>query len=271
MLRKARRLLRSNRRFMQVTRFLVLAIINQRVLIFRPDRCEWGTPTDTGIRFETEWLQAGRHRVRAWWMPRDGARVAVLLFTGRASNMSHELDTIEHLWRLGANVMAFEYPGFGASSGTATEEACQDAAIAAWNALLEKGFTPRDVILYGRSLGGAVATRLSTAAACRALVIHGCASSMRELGEHYLPRWLVRWRCRYPLDSAANIARCETEVVIMHARDDRLVPFVLARKLFDAAREPKQMIELAGDHHDGSWMRNAEVRAMWTRLIGGAT
>jgi len=269
-LRKARRLLRSNRRFMQVTRFLALALFNQRVLILRPSRRDWGTPAHAGLQFEELRLRAGDDAVRAWWIPRRDARVAVLLFPGRASNVSQELDAMHYLWSLGANVLAFDYPGFGKSEGTASEMGCEAAGRAAWEWLVAKGFAPRDILLYGRSLGAAIAARLAAQVDCRALVFHGCASSMRDLGEHYLPRWLVRWRLHMPLDAAAAIARCTCPVVVVHAREDRLVPIALARRVFDAAHPPKRMIEVTGDHFDGDWLRNAELRQEWQRLIGGA-
>lgn len=267
-LRGARRLLRSNRRFMQVTRFFALALFNQRVLILRPSRREWGTPAHVGLIFEELRLRAGDAAIRAWWIPREGSRVAVLLFPGRAANISQELDAIHYVSSLGANVFAFDYPGFGTSEGIATEEGCHAAARAAWDALLAKGFAPRDVILYGRSLGSAIAARLASETDCRALVFHGCASSMKDLGEHYLPAWLVRWRLRTPLDSTETIARCRGPVLVVHAREDRLVPVALARRVFDAACEPKRMIEVTGDHFDGDWLRDAALREEWQRLIG---
>ena len=269
LLRKGRRLLRSNRRSMQVARFLALTAFNQRLLIFRPNRRDWGTPSDVSVPFEHVTLQAGAHAIRAWWMPRAGARVAVLLFPGRASNISHELDAIHYLWSLGANVLAFDYPGYGASEGEATEEGCHAAAQAAWDELLARGFAPRDVILYGRSLGAAIATPLAARVDCRALVFHGCASSMRDLGEHYLPRFLVRWRLRTPLDSVEAIARCRGRVLVVHAREDRLVPIALARRVYDAAPARKTMIELPGDHFDTHWLRDRVLREAWQRLIGG--
>lgn len=269
-LREGRRLLRSNRRFMQVLRFLALASFNQRILIFRPSRREWGTPADVSVPFETLRLQAGPHAVRAWWMPRAGAGVAVLLFPGRASNISQELDAIRYVWSLGVHVLAFDYPGYGVSEGIATEEGCHAAAQAAWDALLARGFLPGEIILYGRSLGSAIATELASRVDCRALVFHGCASSMRHLGEHYLPRWLVRWRLRIPLDSLEPIAECRCPVVVVHAREDRLVPLALARRVFEAARAPKRMIEVPGDHFDTDWLCHAELRLEWQRLIGGA-
>lgn len=271
LLRGARRLLRSNRRFMQVTRFFVLALVDQRTLILRPSRRDWGTPARAGLPFEELRLRAGNDAIRAWWIPRGGTNVAVLLFPGRAANISQELDAIHYVWSLGAHVLAFDYPGFGTSEGTATEEGCHAAARAAWDALLARGFAPRDVILYGRSLGSAIAARLASQVNCRALVFHGCASSMKDLGEHYLPSWLVRWRLRMPLDSTIPIAQCRGPLLVVHARDDRLVPIALARRLFDAARAPKEMIEVPGDHFDGDWLRDAALRDAWRKLIEGGT
>jgi uncharacterized protein len=269
LLRRGRRMLRANRRLMKITRFAALAIFNQRLLVFRPDRRDWGTPNDLGVPYRVEELPAGTHAVRAWWMPRVDARTAVVLFHGRASNISRELDAIEYLWRLGASVLAIDYPGFGASRGTATERGCHEAAEAAWRAILDKGFAPANVILYGRSLGANIAARLASVVACRALVFHGGASSMGDVGEQYLPAWVVRRFCRIPLDTTAAIGQCRCHVLVVHARDDRLVPLSAGRRVFDAASGTKRMIEVPGDHFEKNWLRHAELRAAWRELIDG--
>ena len=256
---------------MQVARFVVLAIVSPRILVLRPSRRDWGTPVRAGIPFEELRLRAGRDAIRAWWMARNGAKATVMLFPGRAANISQELDAIHYVWSLGANVLAFDYPGFGTSEGSATEQGCHDAARAAWEALLAKGIAPTEIILYGRSLGSAIAARLAARVDCRALVFHGCASSMKDLGEHLLPKWVPRLRrLRIPLDSTGPVAEARCPVVVVHARDDRLVPIPLARRVFDAAREPKRMIEVAGDHFDGHWLYDRALRDEWQRLIGGA-
>ena len=268
-LRKSRRLLRSNRRYMQVTRFVALAIVSPRILVFRPNHRDWGTPADVGIAFEREDLDAGPHRIRAWWLPHPRASVAVILFPGRAANISHELATFEYLSGLGVSILAVDYPGFGESTGIAGEESCYAAATAAWACVERKGFRGEDVILYGRSLGAAVASWLAARVECRGLVLHGGFSSMLDLGACYIPRWLVRARCRISLDSARSVAACRCPVVVMHGRGDRLVPIALAQRVFDCAREPKTMIELPGEHFATDWMQHAEVRRQWERLING--
>lgn len=270
-LRGVRRLLRSNRRWKRIARFFVLAIFSQRLLVFLPSRRDHGTPAHAGIVFEELRLRAGADAIRAWWMPHQGARVAVLFFPGRAVNISQELDAIRYVWSHGAHVLAFDYPGFGTSEGKASEAGCDAAARAAWDALVAKGIAPESIVLYGRSLGAAIAAKLATQVACRALVFHGCASSMKDFGEHHLPKWVVRLRrVRIELDSVKAIANARCRVVVVHAREDRLVPIALARKVFDAAHEPKRMIEVAGNHFDRDWLYDGALRAEWQHLAGGA-
>jgi pimeloyl-ACP methyl ester carboxylesterase len=267
--RHGRRLLRSNGRAMQVTRFVALALVSPRILVFRPSRREWGTPADVGMAFERDDLAAGRDRIRAWWLPQPGASVAVIVFPGRAANISYELSTFEYLAGLGVSVLAVDYPGFGESTGQAREENCYAAARAAWDCVEQKGFAPERAILYGRSLGAAVAAWLGARANWRGLVFHGGFSSMQDLGACYMPRWLVRARCHAALDAAASIAACRCPVIVLHARDDRLVPIALARRVFARAPGAKAMIELPGDHFSTDWMRQDDVRREWERLIHG--
>jgi uncharacterized protein len=255
---------------MVIARFFALAVFSQRILIFRPSRRDWGTPARVAIPFQELRLHAGADAIRAWWMPRDGATATVLLFPGRAANISQELDAIRYVWSLGANVLAFDYPGFGTSEGIATERGCHDAARAAWDALLARGVAPDAIILYGRSLGAAIAAKLASQVDCRALVFHGCASSMQDIGEHLLPKWVMRWRRpRIPLDSTKPVAEARCRVVVVHARDDRLVPVTLARRVFEAARGPRRMIEVPGGHFATDWLYDGALRDEWQRLIGG--
>ncbi|HUR80961.1 MAG TPA: alpha/beta fold hydrolase [Thermoanaerobaculia bacterium] len=268
-LRALRRLLRSNRTWIRNTRFFALALFNQRILVLRPSRRDWGTPSRVGLAFDELRLRAGRDSIRAWWVPHDDAKVTVLLFPGRAANVSQELEAIRYVSSLGANVFAFDYPGFGTSEGTATVQGCEEAARAAWDALLAKGIAPDAIILYGRSLGAAIAARLATQVDCRALVFHGCASSMTDLRDHHLPKWVTKIRrLTIPLDSTKPVADARCPVIVVHAREDWLVPIQLARRVFDAAREPKRMIEVAGNHFDGNWLYDRALRNEWQRLIG---
>jgi pimeloyl-ACP methyl ester carboxylesterase len=270
LLRGARRLLRSNRVWMRNTRFFALALFNQRILVLRPSRRDWGTPAHAGLHFEELRLRAGKDAIRAWWVAHEDAKATVLLFPGRAANISQELEAIRYVWSLGANVLAFDYPGFGTSDGIATEQGCHDAARAAWDALLARGIDPGSIILYGRSLGAAIAAPLAAQVGCRALVFHGCASSMADWRDHHLPKWVTKLRSvRIPLDSTKPIARARCPVVVVHAREDTLVPIQLAHRVFAAAPEPKCMIEVAGGHFDGHWLCDGALRAEWQRLIGG--
>jgi pimeloyl-ACP methyl ester carboxylesterase len=266
----SRRRTKSKSSFLYATRYAARALFDQRGLIFRPSRTELGTPEDVGLDFETHYVaveSSGRSRV--WWIPSAVNRTTVILFPGRGGNISYELSAIEYLHNLGVSTLAVDYPGFGGSEGRPSEAGCYAAANAAWRLALEwPDMTASRVVLYGRSLGAAVATWLAAREkACRGLVFHGGFSSLPDVAACHLPRSLVRALCRTSLDSQRWIGKCRCPVLMMHSQDDTLVPVGLARRCFDLIASPKRLIELRGDHDQADWLSDEAVRLGWQDII----
>lgn len=260
---------RAKTGFRRAIWFAARALASQRSLIFRPTREERGTPADLGMPFETLSLQAESFgSVRAWWVSRDNPQAAVILFPGRGVNISYELDAIYYLWQLDASVLAVDYPGFGTSQGQPSEQACYATASAAWQELTEhRSVMPENVILYGRSLGAAVAAWLAARVNCRGLVFHGGFPSLPRAAQSHLPAWSVNLFCRTTLDAERWIAQCTCPLLVLHAKDDRLVPLTLAKSVFDRAKGPKRFVEIPGDHYGMEWIVHPGVLAEWKELL----
>ncbi len=255
---------------LRTLRLFTQALVRQQALVFRPSRTEIGTPADVGIGFEELRLPSGRFgRLRAWWIPGTPGDKAVLFFPGRRGNITHELQTLRFLRRCGASVLALDYPGFGASEGRPSEAGCYAAGRTAREAAAGRGFSPANVILYGRSLGGAVATWLGAQERYGGMVLHGGFSSLPELAAHHLPTWSARL-CRISLDMGSRIASCDCPLLVVHSRRDGLVPPHLARSLFERARGPKRWIEVSGNHYGNDWLFDPRLRDCWQDLISGA-
>lgn len=235
---------------------LALMYFYQSRLVFLPHvpgRDIVATPVDRGMDFEDVRLEtADGERLHAWWMPAPADRATVLFSHGNAGNISHRLDSVGVFHRLGFNVLIYDYRGYGRSSGRPSERGTYLDAEAAWRYLVEtRGETPGRIIIFGRSLGGAVSSDLAARHAPGALILESAFTSVPDAGQEvywWLPvRWLAR--IRYP--TLENLRGVETPVLVVHSESDEVISFEHGRRLFDAAPEPKTMMVLAGNHDDG--------------------
>jgi fermentation-respiration switch protein FrsA (DUF1100 family) len=210
-------------------------------------------PGDWGMDFEDVALTTEDGvSLHGWFIPRPGAKRVLLFFHGNAGNISHRADSIRIFHRLGLDVLILDYRGFGKSQGSPSEQGLYRDARAAWDWLTkERGYAPGDLVIFGRSLGAAVATQLASETDPGGLILESGFSSARDASRAIFPllSWLVL--NRYQFDSARALRTVDSPVLVLHSPDDEIIPYALGRKLFEAAREPKQFVTLRGGHNDG--------------------
>jgi fermentation-respiration switch protein FrsA (DUF1100 family) len=184
-----------------------------------------------------------------------GAKVTVLLAHGNAGNLSHRLDrTIFLQSRLGADVLLFDYRGYGRSEGRPDEEGTYRDARAAHRWLTEvRGVTPDRLVLFGESLGSAVALELALARPCRALVLESPFTSVPDMAAVVLP-FLPRSFVRTQYDNLGKIGRLRVPLLVLHGDGDEVVPFAQGRRLFEAAPEPKRFFSIPGAGHNDTYI-----------------
>lgn len=246
---------------------LLLVFLFQSRLVYFPEveRALVATPRAIGLDFEEVRLAADGGTVHGWWVPATAARGAVLVLHGNAGNISHRLEYLTMFNRLGYATLIVDYRGYGRSSGTPSEDGTYRDGEAAWRYLTEiRKFAPRDIVLFGESLGGGVATWLALQHPPRALVLASTFTSVPDLGAQVYPWLPVRWLARIEYGNRARIGQIAAPVLIAHSRNDDIVPFSHGQALFDAAREPKQFLELRGGHNDGFIFAREE----WVREVG---
>ncbi len=153
--------------------------------------------------------------------------------------------------RMGVSVLGFDYRGYGRSEGTPSEAGVLADARAARTWLAQRtGIPENQVVLMGRSLGGAVAVDLAADGA-RGLILESTFTSMPEVGHAAMPWLPVRALMHTQLNSLAKIGKFHGPLLQSHGTADRLIPYAMGRQLFDAANEPKQFVAIqGGDHND---------------------
>jgi fermentation-respiration switch protein FrsA (DUF1100 family) len=235
---------------------LLVLLAFENSLLFHPARYEesW-QEAPPAARAEDVYLEtADGTRIHGWWCPTSNwepSHGAVLYLHGNAGNLSHRGESVVR-WqqRLHLPVLIIDYPGYGRSDGKPSEADCYAAANAAFAWLAEQKDIPGErIILYGGSLGGAVAIDLASRQPCRALVLVSAFTSVPDMAQQQYPWLPARWLVRNRFESEAKIGRCACPIFLAHGTADHLVPFTMGERLFVAAREPKQFFAMEGHDH----------------------
>jgi fermentation-respiration switch protein FrsA (DUF1100 family) len=191
-------------------------------------------------------------KLYAWWLHTPGAAKTVLFFQENGRNLSFRKKRWSTFARLGMNALLIDYRGFGKSSGRMEKE--QDIysdGEAAWAYLTQsKKVPPGDIIVWGRSLGGAVATHIAQNKAISALVLESTFASMDAMARRRYWIYPTRLLLKYHFPNVEKIKQVRSPVVIIHSAEDRYIPFHQAAALFEAANDPKAMIRVTGSHFD---------------------
>lgn len=245
----------------------------ERHHLFRPRRAFGVTPDQAGLAYEpVDFVAADGTRLHGWWMPAPGARGTILYCHGNAGNISTRMEVYQGLLTLGVNVFAFDYRGYGKSRGIASEDGLYEDARAAFEVVRER-YDDADlppVILYGASLGGAVAAQLASERPVRGLIIEGGFTSAIDVGERWFPRLPVRALAHYRFDTRGKVMALGIPKLFAHSRQDEVVPFDIGQQLFEAAAGPKQFTELGGVHGEAGWQSSPAFYAALKVFIGKA-
>ena len=168
--------------------------------------------------------------------------------------------------RLGFSVLIFDYRGYGRSTGKPSEAGLYQDAQAAWDHLTrQRGIPPGRIVLFGESLGGAMAAWLAAHGKAGALVLSSVLISAPALAADLYPWLPTRWLVRMRYDTRAALAEVNCPVLVAHSPDDEIIPFRHGKMLFGAAAEPKTFLQLAGGHNDGFIF----LRAEWVDALAG--
>ncbi len=218
-----------------------------------PGRALIASPGDIDLDYEDVSLTTSdSEHLHGWYIPAVDSRGVLLFFHGNAGNISHRLDSIKIFHELGLDTLIIDYRGYGQSTGKTNEKGTYLDAEAAWNYLVEERGIPADrIIVFGRSLGGAIGAWLGTQHTPAAMIIESSFTSGVDIGRQLYPFLPVRLitRLRYPVAEYAS--RLECPVLVVHSRNDEIIPFEMGQSIYAAVKQPKSFLELRGDHNNG--------------------
>jgi len=217
-----------------------------------PGRELLAAPDTVGLDYEDITLETSDGvSVHGWFVPGDSSRV-LLYFHGNAGNISHRVYSVRDFHDLGLSVFIIDYRGYGKSAGKPSERGLYRDGQAAWQYLTEdRGIAHENIILFGRSLGGSVASWLAAREKPGALIVESSFTSVPDIARDVYPWLPVRWLSRLRHSTRDEVAKATCPVLVVHSRDDEIIPFHHGETIYDAANEPKQFLEIRGGHNDG--------------------
>ncbi len=235
--------------------FLVIAALQSKFIYF-PTRELHTTPDHLGLAYESvDLTTADGVKIHGWFVPAPDARATVLFFHGNAGNISDRLATLQIFQRLRVDTFIIDYRGFGQSEGSPSEEGTYHDAEAAWRYLVEeRGVAPSQLVLFGRSLGGGVASWLAAEKPAGALVLESTFTSCDDMAASVFPFLPVRLLMRIHYDNLERVGQIDLPLLVVHSPEDDVVPFKLGRRVYEAANEPKRFVEIRGSHADGFYI-----------------
>ncbi len=225
---------------------------------YHPTRHLEATGKELGRPFENVFFKTSDGvELNAWFYPAQTnsprGQLVFLNCHGNGGNISHRLGLYRALLETGAAVLSFDYRGFGLSKGKPSEEGTYLDAQAAYHWLLRKGFAGKNIIVYGESLGGGIASELSLREETGGLILQSTFTSLPDIGAELYPWLPVRTIGRIKYDTQSKLPKLKIPVLVMHSREDSLIGYQHSERNFAAANEPKFFCELRGGHNDMAW------------------
>ncbi|MBI2080829.1 MAG: alpha/beta hydrolase [candidate division NC10 bacterium] len=221
--------------------------------VFFPERGFIGTPADAGLAFEDVFFRtADGVRLHAWWVPHPRAAATWLWFHGNAGNISHRLENLVLLQEaVPVSVFLFDYREYGRSGGEISKAGTFLDAKAAYQAAAARD--PLPLILFGRSLGTALAVHVAAQHRCAGVVLEAAFTSSADVMRLYFP-FVPPPRPDAPTyDSLALIGKVRCPLLFLHGEQDEIIPLEMARRLFAAAPDPKRFEVIPGASHNDTY------------------
>jgi fermentation-respiration switch protein FrsA (DUF1100 family) len=235
----------------------------RRTQIFKPspdpergwDPAAYGIPPDACDEHRIETPDG--EQLYAWYCRAKAPTASALFCHGNRGNLTISADVVPHLLRANLNVLLFDYRGYGKSSGTPSYEGVLDDGVTA--ARFHDSIRPRDLpsILYGYSLGGAVAGQIVRRHPFDALILQSTFTSLTAMARMLHPGTPLHLLAGDLFDTLASVRKLDIPLLVIHGTADESIPIAMAHELFDAARGLKRRHLVEGGLHSDLFSRDA--------------
>ncbi|MBD2179013.1 alpha/beta fold hydrolase [Pseudanabaena sp. FACHB-1998] len=245
----------------------------QTRLIFSPEPEITTTPAKFNAKYEDVLIPVSKadgtsENIHGWWLPNAkqeeagnlGDRRVILYLHGKGKNISANAKHANRLMRMGFSVLVIDYRGYGRSEGGfPTESSVYVDAQTAWDYLIQKGFKPNQILIYGHSLGGAIAIDLANKHPdAMGMIVDASFTSMSEMAS-LDPKYRV-----FPIDalihqrfdSLSKVRSIKVPVLYIHGTADELIPPTMGQRLYEATPTRKQIVLIPNGGHNNNASTN---------------
>ncbi len=239
----------------------------ERANVWIPTRGFIADPTAVDIDYEEVFFETEDNiRLHGWYVPAKEPVASLLFCHGNGGNISYRIDSLKQFHSIHLNTFIFDYRGYGKSEGRLSEAGTYLDAQAAFQWL--ENHTPQlPLVIFGRSLGAAIAIDVATKTNASALICESAFTSVPAIGRELFPFLPVRLLCTIHYDALSKIKTVVIPVLIIHSPTDEIIPFHHSRELYEAVSRPKQFLEIQGGHNDGFLLSETEYLASITSFL----
>lgn len=231
---------------------MALVYIFQRHLIYVPDKKQPNLAAFHASDMHVVTFKATDNlSINSWYKPATSHQPTILLLHGNAGHIGNRMPLARQFINAGFGVLLVEYRGYGGNAGSPTEQGLYADAQGALRFLSKQGVTTQHVVLYGESLGTAVATYLAAENEVCCVILQSPYTSMLSLARYHYPWLLLRPKDKF--DSLGRIDKNHAPLLIIHGTKDTLVPFTEGTRLFQQANQPKTFLKLENKAHNNLW------------------
>lgn len=223
--------------------------------IFFPDREIILTPDQRGLVYEDVLFETkDTVTLHGWFIPGHNKAPYFLFFHGNAGNISHRIDNLILLNRIGLNVFIFDYRGYGKSKGKISEEGFYLDAEAAYHYMANRASENNNhIIIFGRSLGTVAAVHSAAANKCAGVILESAFTNLEDMAAHHYPIPFLPRLLKGRFNTKATITKVRRPTLFIHGDKDTIVPYKMGRVLFEAVNAPKLFYTVSGAGHNDTY------------------
>ncbi len=228
----------------------------ENFFVFHPETGFDKAPEQMGMQYEPVFFEAGdRTKLHGWFFPLPGKSPVILFCHGNAGNISHRLGNVQKLLSNGYQVFIYDYRGYGRSTGNPSRKGIYSDGLAAYDYLVKnRNIFPDRILLFGRSLGAAVAIEIAIQRPVNRLILESAFTSTKGIARTMPLFALISPFLPAHYNNLKKIERITVPKLIIHGNRDELIPFNMGRELFEAAPEPKAFYAIEGAGHNDTWL-----------------
>lgn len=209
----------------------------------------------SGLPLEEVWFQSGDGtKLFAWYVESAATSAVVLWCHGNAGNIINRLENLRELYRIGLSVFIFDYRGYGRSQGSPSEEGLYQDALGAHDYLTRTRMIPTDrIVIFGRSLGAAVAGELAVQKPAEGLILESSFPSIAAVAKFHYGGLPLHWLLGAEFTLIDRLPSLSLPKLIIHGEQDDIIPLELGRQVFEAAKPPKFFYAIPGADHNNTY------------------